>query len=118
VVFRYITHRLFGGPDRSGGHSFARDAYFVPAGWDSPAKVALLTEGPVGADGRRLGGGGYPEDTAYGDVVPPPDTDKVRVSVRRGLGVRSQTPRESVRRSGSPTIAVPRRAAVRCWSHH
>ena len=77
AAFRYILHRLFGGPDRSGGHSFARDSFFVPSGWDTPAKVALLVEGPVGADGRRLGGG-YPEGTAYSDVILPPTTDRVR----------------------------------------
>ena len=81
VALRYIVHRLFGGPDKSGGHSFARDAFFVPAGWDTPAKIALLSEGAVGADGRRTGGG-YPEGTAFADVIQPPNSTRVRIPRR------------------------------------
>jgi len=77
AALRYIIHRVFGGPDRSGGHSFSRDAFFVPAGWDTPAKVALLSEGAVAADGRRLGTG-YPEGTPFNDVILPPAVDQVR----------------------------------------
>lgn len=77
AALRYIIHRVFGGPDRSGGHSFSRDAFFVPSGWDTPAKVALLSEGAVAADGRRLGTG-YPEGTPFNDVILPPAVDQVR----------------------------------------
>uniref|UniRef100_A0A1I8IUS4 Dynein light intermediate chain n=1 Tax=Macrostomum lignano TaxID=282301 RepID=A0A1I8IUS4_9PLAT len=42
---KYLLHRVYGLPCQQPAYVLERDCVFVPAGWDSPAKAALLLAG-------------------------------------------------------------------------
>ncbi|KAJ1835073.1 hypothetical protein LPJ63_001431 [Coemansia sp. RSA 2711] len=44
ALYRYIAHRLLAAPRAFRANVVDRDAVFVPAGWDSAAKIAYLRE--------------------------------------------------------------------------
>ncbi|PAA90697.1 hypothetical protein BOX15_Mlig011192g1 [Macrostomum lignano] len=45
LLRQYLLHRVYGLPCQQPAYVLERDCVFVPAGWDSPAKAALLLAG-------------------------------------------------------------------------
>lgn len=46
LLYKYLVHRIYDGPGNFNTPALVveRDALFIPAGWDSPSKIAILYE--------------------------------------------------------------------------
>jgi len=79
TTLKYLVHRLFGTSiDRAGSHRIAsRDALFIPAGWDTLAKIDLVT---VDSGSKKAGGSSakaIPVDMPFAEVISPPESTQV-----------------------------------------
>ena len=62
LLYKYLTHKNYNFPLTTPALVVERDAVFIPAGWDSPGKVAILVENLFK----------FRPEQSYKDVIKPP----------------------------------------------
>lgn len=72
VLYKYLTHRIYGFPFRTPALVVEKDAVFIPSGWDNEKKIAILHENM-----HSVG-----PDKYYTDVIAKPMIRKIGASNR------------------------------------
>lgn len=66
LLYKYLTHRIYGFPFHTPALVVEKDAVFIPAGWDNMKKIAILYENLHGCK----------PDDYYRDIIVQPPTRK------------------------------------------
>ncbi|XP_044573467.1 cytoplasmic dynein 1 light intermediate chain 1 isoform X2 [Drosophila ananassae] len=66
LLYKYLTHRIYGLPFRTPALVVEKDAVLIPAGWDSLKKISILYENMHGVKA----------DNVYSDIIKAPPTRK------------------------------------------